>query len=417
MITIDNLTKIYSPKERAAVDGLSLEIRDGEIVGFVGLNGAGKSTTIRIAAGVTLPTSGDVLVDGKSITREKTDASRQIGWVPELPNFEMNAKAVPLLRYFAGKIAGKSGIEREAISKLREFTMRGGKRIRPLFMILGYWINSDIDDKIIDASISLELMQSYLLIHDDIIDQSEIRRGGPTFHKMFGYGEKINEGISIVCADLSDAYSHEALLGVDFDPHRLNSAMKLMSEIVEQTGIGQLMDITLPIGDRITLDDVTAIHKYKTAQYTVNGPMKMGAILGGYEHPERIDDYGIPLGIAFQIQDDILGMFGDEKELGKSVMSDFEEGKKTHLILNTYEMAKKSDVDFIKERLGKKGISRDDFQMVKQIIEGCGALEKTRNLSKKYYDSAVSSIDKITRSPPQKEQLKIMADLMVLRSR
>ena len=322
-----------------------------------------------------------------------------------------------LERFFADKIAGKSGIEREAISKLREFTMRGGKRIRPLFMILGYWINSDIDDKIIDASISLELMQSYLLIHDDIIDQSEIRRGGPTFHKMFGYGEKINEGISIVCADLSDAYSHEALLGVDFDPHRLNSAMKLMSEIVEQTGIGQLMDITLPIGDRITLDDVTAIHKYKTAQYTVNGPMKMGAILGGYEHPERIDDYGIPLGIAFQIQDDILGMFGDEKELGKSVMSDFEEGKKTHLILNTYEMAKKSDVDFIKERLGKKGVSRDDFQMVKQIIEGCGALEKTRNLSKKYYDSAVSSIDKITRSPPQKEQLKIMADLMVLRSR
>jgi ABC-2 type transport system ATP-binding protein len=118
MITIDNLTKIYSPKERAAVDGLSLEIRDGEIVGFVGLNGAGKSTTIRIAAGVTLPTSGDVLVDGKSITREKTDASRQIGWVPELPNFEMNAKAVPLLRYFAGYYGLTKDQEKEHIDEL-----------------------------------------------------------------------------------------------------------------------------------------------------------------------------------------------------------------------------------------------------------------------------------------------------------
>ncbi|MEM0133747.1 MAG: polyprenyl synthetase family protein [Thermoplasmatales archaeon] len=323
---------------------------------------------------------------------------------------------IALENFFAQKMNGKSGIEKEAVSKLREFTMRGGKRIRPLFMIIGYWINSEIDSKIINASISLELMQSYLLIHDDIIDQSEVRRGGPTFHRMFGYEKRINEGISIVCADLSDAYSHEALLAADFDSDRLNAAMKLMSEIVEQTGIGQLMDITLSLGEEMTLDDVTTIHKYKTAQYTVNGPMKMGAILAGYSDPDRIDRYGIPLGIAFQIQDDILGMFGSEKELGKSVVSDFEEGKKTHLILNTYEMAKKSDVEFIKERLGKKGISNVDFQRVKEIIEGCGALERTRMLSKKYYDSAISAISEITSSTPQKEQLKIMADLMVKRS-
>ena len=81
--------------------------------------------------------------------------------------------------FFDRKEAGKSGIEKTAVSKLREFTMRGGKRIRPLFMILGYWLNSDIDSKIVRASVSLELMQSYLLIHDDIIDQSEVRRGGP----------------------------------------------------------------------------------------------------------------------------------------------------------------------------------------------------------------------------------------------
>ncbi len=320
-----------------------------------------------------------------------------------------------LEKFFIAKMTGRKGIEREAISKLREFTMRGGKRIRPLFMMLGYSLNSDIDNRIVSASVSLELMQSYLLIHDDIIDQSEVRRGGPTFHRMFGYDERVNEGVSIVCADLSDAFSHEALLEVDFTPERLNSAMKLMSEIVEQTGVGQLMDITLSLGDDITLDDVTAIHKYKTAQYTVNGPMKMGAILAGYRRPERIDGYGIPLGIAFQIQDDILGMFGNEKELGKSVVSDFEEGKKTHLILNTYEMAKKEEVQFIKERLGKKGISNSDFQRVKDIIESCGALEKTRELANGYYSEAVSSINGLTDSIPQRNQLKVMADLMVRR--
>ncbi len=322
-----------------------------------------------------------------------------------------------LEKFFTDKIEGKSGIEKEAISKLREFTMRGGKRIRPLFMILGYWLNSDVDDRIVKASISLELMQSYLLIHDDIIDQSEIRRGGPSFHRMFGYEGRINEGISIVCADLSDAYSHEALLDVDFPPDRLNSAMKLMSEIVEFTGIGQLMDITLSLGDEMTVDDVTAIHKYKTAQYTVNGPMKMGAILSGYRDPNRIDRFGLPLGIAFQIQDDILGMFGDEKELGKSVVSDFEEGKKTHLILYTYQMASRAEIDFIRERLGRKGISREDFERVRNIIEKCGALDKTRELLKKYYDEAISSISDLSPSPSHRDQLKYMADLMVRRTK
>lgn len=321
-----------------------------------------------------------------------------------------------LERFFSKKMNGKTGIERDAVSKLREFTMRGGKRVRPIFMILGYSLKSEVDREIIDASVSLELMQSYLLIHDDIIDQSDVRRGGPTFHKMFGYEDRVNEGVSIVCADLSDAYSHEALLEVNIPPDRLNRAMRLMSETVEFTGVGQLMDITLPLKENITIEDVTAIHKYKTAQYTVNGPMKMGAILAGYKDPEKIDRYGIPLGIAFQIQDDILGMFGDEKQLGKSVVSDFEEGKKTHLILYSYEMAKKEEVDFIKERLGKKGVSSDDFRKVKEIIDNCGALERTRALSESYYESAISSIEDLTDSPLKRDHLKKMANLMVRRA-
>lgn len=320
-----------------------------------------------------------------------------------------------LEEFFATKGKGKTGIEKEAVNKLKEFTLRGGKRIRPLFMLLGYWLNSEIDKRIVDASVSLELMQSYLLIHDDIIDRSEVRRGGPTFHRLFGYEERVNEGIAIVCADLSDAYSHEALLGSDFPPDRLNRAMKLMSETVEFTGIGQLMDITLSLTDSISIEDVTMIHKYKTAQYTVNGPMKMGALLAGYPRPNKIDEYGIPLGIAFQIQDDILGMFGNEQQLGKSILSDFEEGKKTHLVLYAYQLAKDRDAEFIRSRLGKKGVSISDFGRVRDIVESCGALERARELSSTYYSKAISSIDDISESAPQRDQLRAMAELMIRR--
>ncbi len=102
MIQIQGLTKLYRKSQPPAVKNLTLEINEGEIVGFAGLNGAGKSTTIRIVSGILFPTSGKVTVNGHDIVREKVQASKHIGWVPELPNFDPNAKAVPLLKYYAG---------------------------------------------------------------------------------------------------------------------------------------------------------------------------------------------------------------------------------------------------------------------------------------------------------------------------
>ncbi len=102
MIKIDALTKVFSRKAVPAIDSVSFDVSDGEIVGFVGLNGAGKTTTIRVAAGISLPTSGSVSVDGYDVVGQKVEASRRTGWVPELPNFEPNASAISLMRYFAG---------------------------------------------------------------------------------------------------------------------------------------------------------------------------------------------------------------------------------------------------------------------------------------------------------------------------
>ena len=102
MFEIKAATKVFSAKQGPAISAVSFDVRNGEIVGFVGLNGAGKTTTIRIAVGVSLPTSGTVVIDGHDITREKPEASKSIGWVPELPNFEPNAKAWSMMRYLAG---------------------------------------------------------------------------------------------------------------------------------------------------------------------------------------------------------------------------------------------------------------------------------------------------------------------------
>jgi ABC-2 type transport system ATP-binding protein len=115
VLSIQGLTKVYSRKVGPAISDISFDIRDGEVIGFVGLNGAGKTTTIRIAAGVSFPTSGTVLVDGLDIVKDKVEASKRLGWVPELPNFEQNAKALELMKYYAG-FYGIQGSRAEEIS-------------------------------------------------------------------------------------------------------------------------------------------------------------------------------------------------------------------------------------------------------------------------------------------------------------
>lgn len=102
VITIEHVSKSYSSKSPLAVDDMSLEVKDGEILGLVGLNGAGKTTTIRMASGIILPTRGTIRVDGHDIVKEKLKASSQVGWIPEFPNFEPNARPIPLMKYFAG---------------------------------------------------------------------------------------------------------------------------------------------------------------------------------------------------------------------------------------------------------------------------------------------------------------------------
>jgi ABC-2 type transport system ATP-binding protein len=102
MIKVDSLTKVFSKKAGPAIDSVSFEVADAEIVGFVGLNGAGKTTTIRVAAGVSLPTVGAVSIDGHDVVSDKVEASKRVGWVPELPNFEPNSSGLSLMEYFAG---------------------------------------------------------------------------------------------------------------------------------------------------------------------------------------------------------------------------------------------------------------------------------------------------------------------------
>ena len=172
----------------------------------------------------------------------------------------------------------------------------------------------------------------------------------------------------------------------------------------------------LPFRSNISLDDVTNVHRLKTAEYTIGGPMKIGASLSGYEKPDLIDLYSIPLGIAFQMQDDTLGLFGDEKTLGKSVKSDVKEGKITHMVVFAESRVTRGEKYFMKAMLGNEKITDNEFEEFKEIIKKSGALDEAEKLINLYYRKALGAIPMLTEDNEKRKELKFLADKMINRT-
>jgi geranylgeranyl diphosphate synthase, type I len=311
--------------------------------------------------------------------------------------------------FFAGKINEAEGISpsvKESLDEIKAFTLRGGKRIRPLLVMLGYKACGGRNEKAIaNAALAVELMESFLLIHDDIIDRDAFRRGGPALHKAFESkfnGQKTiagHYGISaaIISGDIVSIMGSEALISSDFPLREKLKAVEKFNQVVISTCYGQMLDMdseTEQDISNIRAEDVLAIHKMKTAVYTLEGPLHIGALLAGAGEKQlkALSEYAIPLGIAFQIQDDILGMFGDEKKTGKPVGSDLMEGKKTLLILKALEKADKEQRDIVLSCLGNRKISEKQIQEVRAIIVSTSSLDYSRSQAAKFTGESKGAI-------------------------
>ncbi len=299
------------------------------------------------------------------------------------------------------------------VEVIREYTMRGGKRLRPVLTIVSYKLYGGKNEKeIIKAAGSLELVQSYLLIHDDIIDESDLRRGKPTVHKIYSKKcEKFGRDMAIIAGDLASMYAQEILSSADFDERDLVNAIYKLSEIVENTGYGQILDVLSSYREDFSENDLLKLHTYKTAKYTIEGPMIIGSMLAGNYDFKMISDYSIPVGIAFQLQDDVLGLFGNEIEIGKPVTSDLEEGKKTLLIIKASENEGYRKI--IKEILGKKNIKMDELETVRRIVRDSGALEYTQRMAEDLVKRGINALGKI--DSEEKEFLKEFAEWVIKR--
>ena len=272
----------------------------------------------------------------------------------------------------------------------QEFVLRKGKRIRPLLFILsykGYTPRKTYPEKKLFASAaSIELLHDYMLIHDDVIDNSDLRRGKPTLHKIFDQkirlsdNAKIGHELAIVAGDILFALALEAFLSIDEDKARKEKALKKLIETAAFTGAGEFIDIVFGHSaiEHFTEKKIFLNYTLKTAKYTFECPLLMGAILAG-AHPKelkKLSHLGLAAGQAFQIYDDFLDLFATEKIIGKSILSDLAESKKTLLVFKTYEMLKdKKKKRYFKRILEKKNKTRADLENFRRLVVESGAYD------------------------------------------
>jgi geranylgeranyl diphosphate synthase type I len=206
------------------------------------------------------------------------------------------------------------------------------------------------------------------------------------------------------------------LASTGFDERLKKRAILKFSDIIVKTCYGQILDLDSEYRQQISQEDILLTHKTKTAIYTTEGPLHIGAILAGASDDQLkvLSNYAIPLGQAFQLHDDILGIFGDEKEIGKPAGSDLKEGKKTMLILKAYETGNNQQRNTIKNTLGNSKITPQQLESVRQLITDTKSLDYSRNMISSLVTESISYIK--DSNLKEKEILVAIANYMVNRT-
>jgi geranylgeranyl diphosphate synthase, type I len=292
----------------------------------------------------------------------------------------------------------------------------GGKRLRGTLVKLGFDLARG-DGVVNNVAAAVEIFQTSLLIHDDIVDQSKSRRGRVTTYRKLG-GDHYGKSQALTLGDAGFFLGFNILLKSDFPPELKEKALRLFNDSLSSTSLGQLLDIEVPHSKEVLERDIMDIYYLKTAHYTFIGPLLLGASLGGGsdELVSLLEEFGKNLGIAFQIQDDILGVFGEEDRTGKSATSDIEEGKATLLLSYALDKAN-SEQKKILGFYGKGQTTDKNIKEIREVFTSTGALDYARQTALDYTDRAKGLILKIATEDKMQNLLTQMADFLIKREK
>ena len=273
--------------------------------------------------------------------------------------------------------------------------LAGGKRLRPGFCFWGHLGAGGADTaELVVAAAALELFQAAAIIHDDVMDGSDTRRGKPALHKQFAaeHGERFGTGAAILVGDLALSWSEEMLVGSGL----LNAAARQVFDTMRaELMAGQYLDLLESVSSTGTVESALRVARYKSAKYTIVEPLHLGATTAG-AGPDVLAAYaayGLPLGIAFQLRDDVLGVFGDPAVTGKPAGDDLREGKRTVLVATALERAAPAQAELVRRRLGDPALDAAGVAELRDVLVSTGAVDEVEKLIESSTEEALAALD------------------------
>jgi geranylgeranyl diphosphate synthase, type I len=291
------------------------------------------------------------------------------------------------------------------IEALRAFLLDGGKRLRPAFAYWGWRGAGAADcDEVVAAVAALEWVQACALIHDDVMDGSDTRRGQPAVHRRFaalhrasgwqGDADSFGTAAAILLGDTCLIWADEMLNSSGLPAETLLRGQPVYDEMRTEIMAGQYLDVLGQATADATVERAMTVVRYKSAKYTVERPLHFGAALAGGppELTAACTAYGLPLGEAFQLRDDVLGVFGDPAETGKPAGDDLREGKRTVLVAKTLERVTPEQAARIERHLGNPDLDDAGIAVVRELITSSGALTETEKLIGELTERALAAL-------------------------
>lgn len=345
----------------------------------------------------------------------------------------MTADAPPSLRLIADRVAARlDGVLtpeldrwaaldadlREPMAEIRRLVLSGGKRLRPAFCTWGYVaVGGDQHAPIVtDAGAAFELMHAFALFHDDVMDDADSRRGEATTHTVYsgrhadngwsGESRRFGEGMAILIGDLAFVYADQLLVDAN------QVAWRIWNELRIELNVGQVLDILGSVRGVRDVAQAERICRYKSGKYTIERPLHLGAALADPDRFESIapalSAYGLPLGDAFQMRDDVMGAFGDTVATGKPVGGDLREGKPTPLLARALAAASDAQAAVL-ANVGRPDLTDRDVTDIQQAIVDTGALTDLESTIARLTNEAIEAIEAAEIDDTARDELVALA--------
>jgi len=288
---------------------------------------------------------------------------------------------------------------------LTAFLLDSGKRLRPLFAFAGFAAaGGSLEKPVVRAMAALELLQACALIHDDLMDGSDTRRGKPSIHRHFesmhvqdeleGFAPHYGLSAAVLLGDLALVWSDQMLNSAGLTTDQCARVLPYYNEMRVELMAGQFLDIHEQTQKTTSVDRSMTIARYKSGKYTIERPLHLGAAMTPNPSPEifaALSAYGLPLGEAFQLRDDLLGVFGDPSVTGKPAGDDLREGKRTVLIAMTNDRQSESQREIARKHFGKPDLDAQGVALLREIIETTGARAELEATIERLTDQALTA--------------------------